>query len=107
MIFIKQIYNKIYNKNIPESQVNKYIAMNSDKLIKLYNKGVKNNEINVEDCLYNEEYRQLMLKANYYMLYIYLKEEIRLEIIFKNYEDFKYWINGLEELIKKKRFKCG
>jgi hypothetical protein len=102
LIFIKQMYKKIKEKNIKESLINKYISQNSEKLIKLYNKGMKQNEINLDECIYNEQYRHTLLNANLYLLYVYLKEDIRLEIIFKEYDDFKYWINGLEDLINKK-----
>jgi hypothetical protein len=40
-------------------------------------------------------------------MYVYLKpeEETRLELIFGEYEDFKHWINGMEELMRNKEVK--
>jgi ribonucleotide reductase alpha subunit len=102
VIFINQIFKKLNEKGIFD--INKYLENNVDQLIKLYNKSFKYETIHIDEKLLNNIHRQLLLNCNKFILYIYLKpdEETRIEIIFENYEDFKHWINGIEELMTNK-----
>jgi hypothetical protein len=105
IIFVNQIFKKLKQKGI--NDISKYLEINVDKLIKLYYKSFKNETIQIDENLLNEEYRQLLLNCNKFIMYIYLKpdDETRIEIICENYEDFKHWRNGIEELLNNKQVK--
>ena len=67
-----------------------------------------NKEINFENMndiidekIFDEKYREALLINKQYMINIYLKpdEDTKIEILFNARNDFKNWINGLDELI--------
>jgi hypothetical protein len=92
LIFLVQMYKKIRAEEIPDSQIVNYMkSKGCEKYKKLYNAPI---DIN----LFDEEYRDGVYKSKFFLLYVYLKEETRLELIFNDYEDYKHWINGLEEV---------
>jgi hypothetical protein len=92
LVFLIQVYKKIKTEGIPESQIVSYLkSKGSEKYKRLFNATI---DIN----LFDEEYRDGLLKSNVFMVYIYLKEDARLELIFDDYGDYKHWINGLEEI---------
>ena len=105
VIFIKQIYKKIYKNKF--SDANKYIEKNLGKLVKMYHFGINSELAEIDEKLFDEEYRILLLNSNKFMLYIYLKpdEETRIELIFNDYEEFKHWLNGMENILKNKEIK--
>jgi len=84
--------------------VNYYFETHNEKLSKLY---CRESHVELDEKLFNDEYRQMLLDAGKYILYVYLKpdDETRLEIIFNEYNDFKHWINGLEEVLNNKQTK--
>ena len=62
-----------------------------------------NNENNTffDEKIYNKDYREALLTNKKYMISIYLKpdEDTKIEIIFESRNDFKNWINGLDEFL--------
>ena len=65
------------------------------------------NEINenVDEKIFDEKYREALLINKQYMINIYLKpeEDTKIEILFRTRNDFKNWINGLDELVSNYR----
>ena len=51
--------------------------------------------------IFDEKYRETLLINKQYMINIYLKpdEDTKIEVLFQTRNDFKYWINGLDELV--------
>jgi hypothetical protein len=102
LIFLKGVHKKLLKMNVTD--VNRYIESHTDKLIKLYN---RNDPTEIDERLFLEEYRQLLMESSKYMMYIYLKpdDETRIELIFTDYSDFKHWINGMESILNNKEVK--
>ena len=55
----------------------------------------------IDENIFNEKYREALLLNKQYMINIYLKpdEDTKIEILFQTRNDFKNWINGLDELV--------
>lgn len=110
LVFIKRLYYKlmktVYLKC--QNQIDDFIANNQSKVIELYNKGNKSSNYDIDEKILNKQYRDLLIEANCYMLYAYLKpdEDTKIEMIFDSYDDFKAWINGFEEVINNSKAVC-
>jgi hypothetical protein len=102
LVFIKGIYKKLKKQNVYD--INHYFETHCEKLSKLY---CRERHVELDEKLFNDEYRQMLLDSGKFILYVYLKpdDETRLEIIFNEYNDFKHWINGLEEFLNNKQTK--
>ena len=114
LIFLKKIYSNLNKKlNLDSTKkINEYFVKERNVIIKLYleNFGkVKNNNSNkdinfeelIDEKIFNEKYREALLMNKKYMINIYLKpdEDTKIEILFQTRNDFKNWINGLDELV--------
>lgn len=116
LIFLQKIYSNLNKKlNLDSTkQINEYFLKEKDIIIKLYlDNFCKNNnhndinfgEINecdaIDENIFNEKYREALLLNKQYMINIYLKpdEDTKIEILFQTRNDFKNWINGLDELV--------
>jgi hypothetical protein len=93
LIFLIQIQKKIKLMSLSDSQITNYMkTKGSEKYKKLYS-------MQIDQNLFDQDYRENLLKSDYFILYIYLREEeTRIEIIFSDYEEYKHWINGIEEV---------
>lgn len=112
LVFIKRLYDKLKN-NIQlksKDEIDNFICNNQNKVIELYNKSNKNksSSYDFDEKILNKEYRNLLIEANKYLLYVYLKpdEDTKIELLFEAYDDFKVWINGLEEVINNSKAVC-
>ena len=116
LIFLQKIYSNLNKKLKLDStkKINEYFIKEKSNITKLYlenfgkNKkldGLNENsdEINnrIIDKIFDEKYREALLINKQYMINIYLKpdEDTKIEILFKTRNDFKNWINGLDELV--------
>ena len=116
LIFLQKIYSNLNKKLKLDStkKINEYFIKEKNNIIKLYlenfgkNKKIsdKNNEADeinetVDEKIFDEKYRETLLINKQYMINIYLKpdEDTKIEILFQTRNDFKYWINGLDELV--------
>ena len=115
LIFLQKIYSNLNKKlNLDSAQkINQYFIKEKNTIIKLYlenfgksknnNKDINTEEINniIDEKIFDEKYREALLINKQYMINIYLKpdEDTKIEILFKTRNDFKNWINGLDELV--------
>ena len=117
LIFLQKIYSNLNKKLNFDSakRINDYFIKEKNTIIKLYNENFcksKNNNINIDisfdeindnidEKIFDEKYREALLINKQYMMNIYLKpnEDTKIEILFQTRNDFKNWINGLDELI--------
>jgi len=113
LIFLQKIYSNLNKKLDLDStkKINEYFLKEKNTIIKLYlDNFCKNNnhkDMNFNKCdtidenIFNEKYREALLLNKQYMINIYLKpdEDTKIEILFQTRNDFKNWINGLDELV--------
>ena len=116
LIFLQKIYSNLNKKLKLDStrKINEYFIKEKDNIIKLYlenfskntkyiDKEINNGEINevIDEKIFDEKYREALLTNKQYMINIYLKpdEDTKIEILFQTRNDFKNWINGLDELV--------
>ena len=116
LIFLQKIYSNLNKKLKFDStkKINEYFIKEKNNIIKLYyenfnknkkenNKDINYDEINdiIDEKIFDEKYREALLINKQYMINIYLKpdEDTKIEILFQTRNDFKNWINGLDELI--------
>ena len=116
LIFLQKIYSNLNKKlNLDSTKkINEYFLKEKNTIIKLYldnfcknnnHKDINFEEMNKYDALdeniFNEKYREALLLNKQYMINIYLKpdEDTKIEILFQTRNDFKNWINGLDELV--------
>jgi len=101
LVFLQKIYKNLNKKcNISTiDDIDFYFNNNKRNIMELY----INNENNTffDDKIYNKDYREALLTNKKYMISIYLKpdEDTKIEIIFESRNDFKNWINGLDEFL--------
>ena len=116
LIFLQKIYSNLNKKlNLDSTKkINEYFLKEKNTIIKLYfdnfcknnnHKEINFDEINkcdaIDENIFNEKYREALLLNKQYMINIYLKpdEDTKIEILFQTRNDFKNWINGLDELV--------
>ena len=119
LIFLQKIYSNLNKKMNLDStkKINEYFIKEKNTIIKLYLENFgkdKNNDctnkkdINIDNIkesidekIFDEKYREALLLNKQYMINVYLKpnEDTKIEILFQTRNDFKNWINGLDELI--------
>ena len=116
LIFLQKIYSNLNKKlNLDSTKkINEYFIKEKNTIIKLYldnfgkNQNNNNKEINfdeisdiIDEKIFDEKYREALLLNKQYMINVYLKpdEDTKIEILFQSRNDFKNWINGLDELI--------
>ena len=116
LIFLQKIYSNLNKKLKLDStkKINEYFIKEKNNIIKLYlenfgknkktnDKNINYNEINevIDEKIFDEKYREALLINKQYMINIYLKpdEDTKIEILFQTRNDFKNWINGLDELV--------
>ena len=116
LIFLQKIYSNLNKKlNLDSTKkINEYFIKEKNNIIKLYlenfgkNKKINDKNINldeyneiIDEKIFDEKYRETLLINKQYMINIYLKpdEDTKIEILFQTRNDFKYWINGLDELV--------
>ena len=118
LIFLQKIYSNLNKKlNLDSTKkINEYFIKEKNTIIQLYLENFgkvkdtnnNNNDINIDDMkepidekIFDEKYREALLLNKQYMINIYLKpnEDTKIEILFQTRNDFKNWINGLDELI--------
>ena len=116
LIFLQKIYSNLNKKLKLDStkKINEYFIKEKNNIIKLYlenfgknkktnDKNINNGEINeaIDEKIFDEKYREALLINKQYMINIYLKpdEDTKIEILFQTRNDFKNWINGLDELV--------
>jgi hypothetical protein len=116
LIFLQKIYSNLNKKlNLDSTKkINEYFLKEKNTIIKLYldnfcknnnHKDINFDEINkcdaIDENIFNEKYREALLLNKQYMINIYLKpdEDTKIEILFQTRNDFKKWINGLDELV--------
>ena len=116
LIFLQKIYSNLNKKLKLDStkKINEYFIKEKNNIIKLYydnfgknknneGKNINSDEINeiIDEKIFDEKYREALLINKQYMINIYLKpdEDTKIEILFQTRNDFKNWINGLDELI--------
>ena len=117
LIFLQKIYSNLNKKlNLDSTKkINEYFIKEKKKIMYLYLENFyksinndNNKEINFENMndiidekIFDEKYREALLINKQYMINIYLKpdEDTKIEILFNARNDFKNWINGLDELI--------
>ena len=117
LIFLQKIYSNLNKKLKLDStkKINEYFIKEKNNIIKLYlenfgknkktnDKNINNDdEINevIDEKIFDEKYREALLINKQYMINIYLKpdEDTKIEILFQTRNDFKNWINGLDELV--------
>ena len=116
LIFLQKIYSNLNKKLKLDStkKINEYFIKEKDNIVKLYfenfgkNKKIKEKDINkdeiaeiIDEKIFDEKYREALLINKQYMINIYLKpdEDTKIEILFQTRNDFKNWINGLDELV--------
>ena len=116
LIFLQKIYSNLNKKlNLDSTKkINEYFLKEKNTIIKLYldnfcknnnHKDINFDEINksdiIDENIFNEKYREALLLNKQYMINIYLKpdEDTKIEILFQTRNDFKNWINGLDELV--------
>ena len=96
-------------------KINEYFLKEKNNIIKLYldnfckninHKDINFDEINkcdtIDENIFNEKYREALLINKQYIIKIFLKpddEDTKIEILFQTRNDFKNWINGLDELV--------
>ena len=101
LVFLQKIYKNLNKKcNISTIEdIDFYFNNNKRNIMELYT----NNENNTffDEKIYNKDYREALLTNKKYMISIYLKpdEDTKIEIIFESRNDFKNWINGLDEFL--------
>ena len=101
LVFLQKIYKNLNKKcNISTIEdIDFYFNNNKRNIMELYT----NNENNTffDEKIYNKDYREALLTNKKYMISIYLKpdEDTKIEIIFECRNDFKNWINGLDEFL--------
>ena len=118
LVFLQKIYSNLSQKlSLKTTQeINEYFSMNKSSIINLYqtnfNSGKKKGceeKIGerspckiIDENIFNHEYREALLMNKQYMVYLYMKpnEESKVEILFQTRNDFKVWLNGLDELMK-------
>ena len=121
LIFLQKIYSNLNKKlNLDTAKkINEYFIKEKSTIIKLYHENFEknnkeNNNIdmnlneineNVDEKIFDEKYREALLINKQYMINIYLKpeEDTKIEILFQTRNDFKNWINGLDELVSNYR----
>ena len=121
LIFLQKIYSNLNKKlNLDTTKkINEYFIKEKSTIIKLYHENFEknnkeNNNIdmnlneineNVDEKIFDEKYREALLINKQYMINIYLKpeEDTKIEILFQTRNDFKNWINGLDELVSNYR----
>ena len=121
LIFLQKIYSNLNKKlNLDTTKkINEYFIKEKSTIIKLYHENFEknnkeNNNIdmnlneineNVDEKIFDEKYREALLINKQYMINIYLKpeEDTKIEILFRTRNDFKNWINGLDELVSNYR----
>ena len=117
LIFLQKIYSNLNKKlNLDSTKkINDYFIKEKNTIIKLYienfcktknnntTKDINFDEVNdiIDEKIFNEKYREALLINKEYMINIYLKpdEDTKIEILFQARNDFKNWINGLDELV--------
>ena len=116
LIFLQKIYSNLNKKLKLDStkKINEYFIKEKNNIIKLYlenfgkkknknGKDINFNEINeiIDEKIFDDKYREALLINKQYMINIYLKpdEDTKIEILFQTRNDFKNWINGLDELV--------
>jgi len=116
LIFLQKIYSNLNKKlNLDSTKkINEYFLKEKNTIIRLYldnfcknnnHKEINFDEINkcdaIDENIFNEKYREALLLNKQYMINIYLKpdEDTKIEILFQTRNDFKNWINGLDELV--------
>ncbi len=117
LIFLQKIYSNLNKKlNLDSTKkINDYFIKEKNTIIKLYienfcktknnnlTKDINFDEVNdiIDEKIFNEKYREALLINKQYMINIYLKpdEDTKIEILFQARNDFKNWINGLDELV--------
>ena len=116
LIFLQKIYSNLNKKlNLDSTKkINEYFIKEKNNIIKLYlenfgkNKKINDKNINldeyneiIDEKIFDEKYRETLLINKQYMINIYLKpdEDTKIEVLFQTRNDFKYWINGLDELV--------
>ena len=116
LIFLQKIYSNLNKKlNLDSTKkINEYFIKEKNNIIKLYLENFgKNKKINdknanldeynemIDEKIFDEKYRETLLINKQYMINIYLKpdEDTKIEVLFQTRNDFKYWINGLDELV--------
>ena len=117
LIFLQKIYSNLNKKlNLDSTKkINDYFIKEKNTIIKLYienfcktknnnsTKDINFDEVNdiLDEKIFNEKYREALLINKEYMINIYLKpdEDTKIEILFQARNDFKNWINGLDELV--------
>ena len=116
LIFLQKIYSNLNKKlNLDSTKkINEYFLKEKNTIIKLYldnfcknnnHKDINFDEINksdiIDENIFNEKYREALLLNKQYMINIYLKpdEDTKIEILFQTRNDFKNWINGLDDLV--------
>ena len=104
LVFVKQIYKK-FSKNFESfDELDNYLNDNTHFLVNLfYNNCGSDSDIKFDNRLYSKDYRRMLFEDNNYIIYLnLLSEGARIEMIFLEYDIFKYWLNGLEDLINLK-----
>jgi len=105
LVFIKQLYRKFLNNFDSIENMDDYITKNTHFLVNLYYKNCKEEEIKFDNRLYSKEFRRELLNNNNFIIYLnLLSDDTRIEMMFIEYDDFKNWINGLQELLSLKNF---
>lgn len=117
LIFLQKIYSNLNKKlNLDSTtKINEYFIKEKNSIIQLYlenfcksNNNNSNKEINfekmkdiIDEKIFDENYREALLINKQYMINIYLKpdEDTKIELLFQSRNDFKIWINGLDDLI--------
>ena len=116
LIFLQKIYSNLNKKlNLDTTKkINEYFLKEKNAIIKIYfenfgksnncnNKDINFDKVNdiIDEKIFDEKYREALLINKQYMINIYLKpdEDTKIEILFQTRNDFKNWINGLDELI--------
>ena len=100
---VSKVYKKFLKNFDSIEQMDDYITNNTHFLVNLYYNNCKDKEIKFDNRLYSKEFRREMLNNNNFIIYLnLLSENTRIEIMFLEYDDFKRWINGLQELVSLK-----
>jgi len=100
LVFIKQIYKKFLKNFETLEQMDEYISNNTHFLVSLYYNNCKEKEVKFDNRLYSKEFRRELLNNQNFIVYLnLLADNHRIEIMFLEYEDFKHWVHGLQEIV--------
>ena len=102
LIFLQKIYSNLNKKlkmNTTE-KIDEYFNNEKINIMQIYNVRYSKNEA-INQKIFDKNYREALLLNKQYMINIYLNtnEDTKIEFLFQTRNDFKSWMNGLDELV--------